>query len=477
MTRAFFAIGTVSILLVSGCSPAAPAASPGLMENSTPGQNRCVMTGDDPKLFVVDWDATDASAFQARAERDVVFVHFDNCEMRIVEGCRDASLAGRFGTYRAPTYTSGSLESFSMRTSDDVAAKLPLGFATLGGEVSQGKALELSYFVAGTATATRDVFARADLADNPKCADATHVVWAYGLGAYELASKESSQVAGGAAVAGVGAEASHDREKSALRRAGKLEDCSKVDNFACRVPIRVTLRRIEEGTTPPPAVGTAAPAPGQPDLSGVQASMQAVQYRASAEQKFMAHDGAGCLSDLDLADRADPQGKMGRLELRARCEMRAGRCDEGKAHYAEARRAWHRDNNPTGLASDATVEHEVDQLAMQECPSAGGGGKSGQNRALELTQKVMQASMRKDTNACVEHGNELDRLASQPTTDPTLQRLAAAGLQQAARCAGAGGRCVEAKKFYFTFAKLFMNANDDMAASAFEQNIPSCRGR
>jgi hypothetical protein len=297
-----------------------------------------------------------------------------------------------------------------MQTSDEVAAKLPLGLATLGGQVSQGTALDLSYFVTGTATATRDVFQRADLADNPKCADATHVVWAYGLGAYDLASKESSQVAGRAAVSGVGAEASHDSEKATLRRAGKLEDCSKVDNFACRVPIRVTLRSIQDATLPPPpAIGT-APAPGQPDMSAVHASMQSVQYKASAEQKYMSHDGAGCLADLDQADRTDPQGKMGRLDLRARCEMRAGRCDEGKAHFREARRAWYRDNNPTGLASDATVEHEVEQLAMNECPSAGGGGKSGQNRALELTQKVMQASMRKDTNACVEHGNELDRL-------------------------------------------------------------------
>ena len=33
------------------------------------------------------------------------------------------------------------------------------------------------------------------------------------------------------------------------------------------------------------------------------------------------------------------------------------------------------------------------------------------------------------------------------------------------------------RSIYFTFAKLFMNASPDMAASAFEQNIPSCRGQ
>ena len=167
-----------------------------------------------------------------------------------------------------------------------------------------------------------------------------------------------------------------------LRQAGKLAECSKVDNFACRVPIRITLRRIEDGAAPPAPPTPAVPAqpPGQPDMSAVQSSMQAVQYRASAEQKYMAHDGAGCLADLDLADRKDPQGKMSRLDLRAKCEMRAGNCEEGKEHFRQARRAWYRDHNPTGLASDATIEHEVQQLAMQECPSAGGGGKRGQNR-------------------------------------------------------------------------------------------------
>lgn len=450
------------------------------MDKTTAGQNRCVVSGQDPKLFVIDWDATDASAFQARAGRDVIFVHFENCEMRIVEGCSDAGLAGRYGTYGQPEYTSGSLESFAVRTQDELGAKLPLGVATLGAEVSRGKALELKYFVVGTATATRDAFERSELRDNPACADATHVVWAYSLGAYELGSMDASRVAGGASIAGVGTEASRSEQTDVLRKAGKIADCSKVDNFACRVPIRVTLRAIQTGDAPAPADPVTPPTPAGPNdaaIGAVQSSMQAVQHRAAAEQKYMAHDGAGCLTDLDRADRADPQGKMSRLELRARCEMRAGRCDEGKAHFREARKAWYRDNNPTGLASDATVEHEVGQLAAQECATAAGGGKSPQNGALELTQQIMQASMQNDAAACVRHGRELHRLATSPSTDPTFQRVAAAGLQHASTCAAKGGLCQDARQFYMTFAKLFMQADEAFAASAFEQNVPSCKGR
>ena len=78
------------------------------------------------------------------------------------------------------------------------------------------------------------------------------MVWEYSLGAYELGSMDASRVAGGASVAGIGTEASRSEQTEVLRKAGKIADCSKVDNFACRVPIRVTLRaiRADDGAAP-----------------------------------------------------------------------------------------------------------------------------------------------------------------------------------------------------------------------------------
>jgi hypothetical protein len=206
--------------------------------------------------------------------------------------------------------------------------------------------------------------------------------------------------------------------------------------------------------------------------------MTAIGVEAQAQQKYMAHDGAGCLADLERADASDPQGRMRRIELRARCEMRAGKCEEGKGHYREARRAWHRDNNPTGLASDATVEHEVEQLAAAECATKEGGGMSVQNSALGLLQAIMQASMRNDADACVEHGRALAKLVDKGGSDPRADQMGWAGLQRAAECAAAGGRCAEAKPLYLEAVKrMDPGMTDAFARSAWEQNVAACKGK
>ena len=466
--------------LVPACGGGLPGSDAAdLIDQTTAGEQRCVTEGDEAKLFVVDWDATDASTFQARAARDVVFVRYEACGLRILDGCSDGSLAGRYGTYREPVFTSGAVESFVVKTQDELAAKLPLGVVTLGGELSNDRALELSYHVSGTAVATRDEVYRDELAQNPRCAEATHVVVAYNLGAFRLGTKEQTTAGAGAEVQGFGAEGKHHQEREALRKAGDMAACNRVDNHPCRVPIRLTLRPIRAGAAPtagaPPALPIPVAAGLPPAASG---TMTAIGIEAQAQQKYMAHDGAGCLADLEQADASDPQGRMRRLELRARCAMRAGKCEEGKNHYREARRAWYRDHNPTGLASDATVEYEVTQLAAAECATKAGGGKSVQNSALGLLQQIMLASVAGDADACVSQGQALHALVKKGGGDPRADHMAWAGLQKAAQCAAAGGRCQEAKPLYLESVRgMDPGISDDFAESAWEQNVPACKGK
>jgi len=441
-----------STLVVACWGTAAGGGADSLIDQTTAGRQRCVTSGDEHRLFVVEWDATDASTFQARAARDAVFVRYQDCGLQVIDGCSDGSIAGRYGTYREPVFTSGAEESFTISTQDELAAKLPLGVVSLGGELSSSQALELSYHVSGTVLATRDEVHRDELGSNPRCGRATHVVVAYNLGAFRLATKEASHLGANANLEGIGASAKHDRQRQALRKAGSIASCKKVDNHECRVPIRLTLRPIRPGAATGVAHATPVPsAMGVPP--GLAGMMTGVGIEQQAQQKYLAHDGAGCLADLDKADRADPRGRMRRLTLRARCEMRAGRCEEGKGHFREARRAWYREHNPTGLASDATVEHEVSQLAQAECATSGGGGKSVQNSALGLLQKIMLASQRKDAAACVEHGRALQRLVKMGAADGRASHMAWAGLQKAALCAAEGGRCTEAKPLYAAFVR------------------------
>ena len=457
-----------------GCGGMAPTdGAESLIGQTTAGKHRCVSAGDEHKLFVVEWDGTDASTFQARAARDVVFVAYADCQLRVIDGCSDGSLAGRYGSYRDPVMTSGATESFTVTTKDELDAKLPLGAVSLGAELTSDRALELTYYVSGTTLATRDEVYRNELMQSPRCSEATHVVVAYNLGAFALNTKDRKEAGADAAFKGAGISGKHGQRRDSVRKAGDIAACTKVDNHACRVPIRLTLRPIRPGG-PPAATSPVTMTPGMPpNLAGVNNQTNAVMIESSAQQKYMVHDGKGCLADLDKADATDPQGKERRLDLRARCTMRAGRCEAGKALYKQARVAWHRKYDKTDLASDASIDAQVEQVAKMECATKRGGGRSVHNHQLGLLQKIVQASQSGDADACVKLGAELSKLAEGDRGKPN--QMAAAGLGQAARCAAKGGRCKEAKPLYFDSLRFMTpDMSEDSLASAWKLNVKDC---
>jgi hypothetical protein len=468
-------LGLFSVVSTIACGGASAPARPSsaAVDQSAVGKNRCVVDGDEAKLFLVEWDATDLASFEAQAARDVVFVRYESCQMKVLHGCSDDGIAGRYGAYSTPQMTSGNVEGLSVKTEDELYAKLPLGAATFGGELSKGKALDLKYFVAGTAASTRDLIYRADLAANARCTGATHFVASYNLGAFTLSSVDTLKAGASAAAFGASGGAKHTQSTDALKRGGDLATCSSFDQHACKVPIRALLRRIADGARPAPAEGAAADTTGVTNQAN--AMMQSAQLRASAEQKLMAGDADGCLRDLARAGQApDPQTNM----LRAKCEMRAGKCDEGKKHYREAKAAWTRQFDRTGLQNDATLDAEAGEVAKQWCPSSAAGGVSVQQGAIGLLQKIVQAQGAKDAQACIDNGRALAKLvAAGAASDPSVKQ-ASGGLQAAAQCAADGGRCGEAKELYVTFVKAFFgNADPRFADAAFQQKFPACAGK
>jgi hypothetical protein len=470
---------------LSGACAGRQAGKPNdLMDRTHAGKNRCVSDGNEHQLFLVEWDATDLSSFEAKAGRDLVMVKYEACQMKVLHGCSDDGIAGRYGSYRKPELTSGNIEGFTVKTQDDLYAKLPLGAATLGGEFSRGKALELKYFVSGQSTSTRDAVYRDDIKDNPRCAGATHFVASYALGAFVLDSKEASKVGATVGAGAISGGASHADDSALLKQGGKLDSCTSFDQAACRVPIRVALRPLTDGARPaiPTGADGSSPSSSPPQTDGALAAAQGmmggVQLRSSAEHKLMAGDAAGCLTDLDRADSTDRQGGSTPAvkQLRARCEMRAGRCDEGKKHFREARAAWHREFDRTGLTTDATLDAEAEQMARSTCPSAATGGVPPQMATIALLQKIMHASASKDAAACVTHGKAMLALASAPgaDADPMVKQGAAGGLRTAAICAGDGGKCADARALWGGFAKAFDGSTGAEADASFKENVKSC---
>lgn len=355
------AVALVALAACGGRAPNVVDPKPSLMDKTTAGANRCVVTKSHERPFVIEWDATDLASFEAKAAHDVVFVRYAGCHLTVLD-CADASLRGRLGAYRAPEWTSGTVEGFDMKTEQDLYAQLPLGAASLAGRLESGESLRLRYFVSGVAVATRDAVSKRDLP--LRCAGATHFVQAYNLGAFELASTARGAASASAGVHGFSAGGGTRKDVAVLKRGGELDACRDEAARAtrrCQVPIRVTLRALEEGA----AAEAAPPAASGPAPSKMDALLAAGKIRNEAMKKLQDGDGAGCVADLDRAREidTDPENDAMQGQLRGQCTMKAGKCDAGK----EILRVFYRRH--FGKSGDpAAVEQMVKTSADTYCP-------------------------------------------------------------------------------------------------------------
>jgi hypothetical protein len=119
--------------------------------------------------FVVEWDATDLASFEAKAQSNTLFVHYEGCNIDVLYECKDPNIHAKFGNFGVPQFTSGTIQGFDIKNEGDLYAKLPLGAATLQGRVSAGETLHLKYFVSGVAMSSRDTLYRGEIQSVPGC--------------------------------------------------------------------------------------------------------------------------------------------------------------------------------------------------------------------------------------------------------------------------------------------------------------------
>src|SRR5690349_14679060 len=116
----------VSVVLCAACGAHLPGASAGggsdLYAKTYAGKNAC-NPNNAARPFIIDWDATDQSSFQAHAQSDVVVVAYHGCTLEVLDGCRDDSVKGSLGSYKSIEWTSGGLEAIDIATDADLYAK------------------------------------------------------------------------------------------------------------------------------------------------------------------------------------------------------------------------------------------------------------------------------------------------------------------------------------------------------------------
>jgi hypothetical protein len=412
----------VGLLLLAACggggvplaSPARDSGQSALMDKTVAGQHRC-----DPKSherpFVIEWDATDMSSFEAKTASDVVFVKYEGCDIHVLEGCSNDSIKGALGAYGPVEWTSGSVEKVDIANEGELYAKLPLGVASLGGRVQAGEQFHMEYFVSGTRKATRDEMYSADLASIPRCRGATHFVYAYNLGAFALGSAKQLNAQAGASVWGIGAGAISKSVSNAEKKGGILPSCSgetAKETSTCKVPIRLTLRAVSEGANPDAAAAVAPETPSALNLAGkvdtkIKMSEEARGRYESAVERMSARDGKACLKELNAFDKLDPKHASGLARsplasTRAFCAMLSGMCDAGKV---QLRKAWEGVTQLDATALDAAVEAQ----AANYCQ---GSSMSPRDQFLKAARDLQQgATSKKDVAYCKSNVETLKKLA------------------------------------------------------------------
>ncbi|MEZ4369820.1 MAG: hypothetical protein R3B07_03315 [Polyangiaceae bacterium] len=438
-------LGSFVALGVTACGGAQNGQQGNLADSTTIGKNRCADAATNQlRPFIVEWDATDLASFESKAARDIVFVKYEGCQLTVLEGCSDAGVPGKYGRYNPPQFTSGTLEGFEINNEDELYAKLPLGVATFGGRLSMGESLKLNYYVTGTASASRESISRAEIESNPKCAQATHFVSKFNLGAFELDSRKSTEASADVGVGDIGGGGEHKHDEKNLKRGGDMEDCKTQAQRACRVPIRVVLQELGAGAEAGDAkLGVAAP-PAPPPVDQTPEG-QARTLRFEANKKRDNGDGAGCLADLERADKLDPHAAdRGAEYTKAVCEMLAGMCESGKKHMREFLAAQDTGRKKT----DKELDQQVSGSANTYCPASRGG--TPQEQITRAMSAIAQAQQRGETARCIEEAEAIEKLIpTLPMPKHLPPRASANGvLSQAAMCLQAAGKCDDAKKWY-----------------------------
>jgi hypothetical protein len=386
--------------------------------------------------FVVEWDATDLASFEAKAARDTMFVKYEGCKLDVLYQCSDPVTPGALGAYGTPQFTSGTVQAFEVKNEGELYAKLPLGAATLSGRVQAGEQLQLKYFVAGVATTTRDAIYAGDLAKVNGCQGATHFVWAYNIGAFELLSAEHNATEAAAGVGGFGAGGKRGHEQTSVGSGGKLAGCESQDQRTCRVPIRLALRKISPGENPISAApapvakgsdgaGTPAPAGG-----GSQAS-KAKEHWEDARHKLEQGDGAGCLAAMNRALTYDM--RLGDQHVfkseRAICVMAAGNCEAGKKDFRAALAA----SDTKREMQDFQLDRDTRAAANEHCPPASATNEA--DFVLRADRDLKAAAKINDAKTCValidqiaaRHGKLQTQEKGAPDFDVIGRALARAG--------------------------------------------------
>ena len=465
-----------------------------LMDDTVAGRGKCDPENHE-RPFIIEWDATDMSSFESYAANDMVMVRYEGCKLTVIDSCRDDSIRGSLGSYKAVEWTSGSLEAIDIADENELYAKLPLGEATLGGRVRSGEKFKMEYYVAGTRTATRSKVYSADLAKKDGCEDVTHFVYAYNLGAFALGSVQSLEASAGASLYGFGGGGNKTTTRKADKKGGDLGKCqsdSAKEIDGCKVPVRLTLRKVTEGENPKEEEMRAADTDASLNAAAqlemkIEASGKAGDLLKAAMERVSAKDGKACLAELDKYDKLEPKAQSTDPKaaypsmIRGQCLMLSGKCDAGKQLLRK-----NAEIHQAATSSPEQIDRTMDAYAGMYCQGKMGPRDEMLKALTELNQGAFMG--KKEVSFCMEAYKTVRKLKDkvQPRDDDDMQIKDGPRMvyNTAANCLARAGDCDAAFKVYVEAFPPESLANvkeqstkDTILKNSFEGSVSKCKGK
>jgi hypothetical protein len=235
-------------LLGTGCLWSSGRKGAGQILPAAPSElGKCRVAASQASPLVTEWPASEKANLEVLSHSGAVAVAYSGCSLRVLPQCR---VRGNYQWQR----TTPSTDSLSINDSDDLYAKLPLGAASLEGELKRSGKLVVKTVVAGQLRL--EGAGPGDVSNDGPCAQATHLLTALSVGAFALTAGGERQGSVGASIKLGEAKAEREISAEQLRSAGDFDACgqSTADGPSanCASPIQVFLtplpgRAAEEG--------------------------------------------------------------------------------------------------------------------------------------------------------------------------------------------------------------------------------------
>jgi len=245
------AIGVAMVLAVTvcGCGGSSPIAAQ-LPDYQPEGQSKCAATKSQDRPLIIEWPANERAALESRLRQGVVPVRYVGCEMRVLSRCRSDVAYGYQGVTRES-------EEVKIDDVDTLYANLPFGAVAFEGHVESGGSLRVSMVIAGRYEAEADTI-RADQLTGADCPEATHLVLAVNVGAYELVANAERSAGASVDVLGKGGGGKHESQRGRQKRGGDRNSCQAAGRKdseppeGCSALLRLEVVPVGEPRLPSP---------------------------------------------------------------------------------------------------------------------------------------------------------------------------------------------------------------------------------